>query len=53
MYDVCWIRSSTGLMPVGPIYDTMIAASVIDENRQRYFRCFQEIILMKRNISMI
>ena len=36
MYDVCWIRSSTGLMPVGPIYDTMIAASVIDENRQRY-----------------
>ena len=23
-------------MPVGPIYDTMIAASVIDENRQRY-----------------
>tara|TARA_Y100000385_G_scaffold282640_1_gene337420 strand:+ start:4249 stop:6246 length:1998 start_codon:yes stop_codon:yes gene_type:complete len=36
MYDVCWIRSATGLMPIGPIYDTMIAASVIDENRMRY-----------------
>ena len=36
MYDVCWIRASTGMMLKGPIYDTMIAASVIDENRMRY-----------------
>lgn len=36
MYDVCWIRSETGLMPQGPLLDTMIAASVIDENRMRY-----------------
>ena len=36
MYDVCWIRSATGMMVKGPIIDTMIAASVIDENRMRY-----------------
>jgi DNA polymerase I-like protein with 3'-5' exonuclease and polymerase domains len=36
MYDVCWIRSVTGLMPKGNLYDTMIAASVIDENRKSY-----------------
>ena len=36
MYDVCWIRAVTGMMLKGPIYDTMIAASIIDENRQRY-----------------
>ena len=36
MYDVCWIRAVTGMMLKGPIYDTMIAASVIDENRNRY-----------------
>jgi len=36
MYDVCWIRSATGMMLKGPIYDTMIAASIIDENRPRY-----------------
>ena len=36
MYDVCWIRSVTGEMPKGPLLDTMIAASVIDENRMRY-----------------
>ena len=36
MYDVCWIRQATGLMVQGPIVDTMIAASVIDENRMRY-----------------
>ena len=36
MYDVCWIRAATGEMLKGPIYDTMIAASIIDENRQRY-----------------
>jgi DNA polymerase I-like protein with 3'-5' exonuclease and polymerase domains len=36
MYDVCWIRAETGLMLKGPIYDTMVAASVIDENRMRY-----------------
>ncbi len=36
MYDVCWIRATTGLMLKGPIYDTMIAASVLDENRMKY-----------------
>ena len=36
MYDVCWIRAVTGMMLKGPIYDTMIAASIIDENRPRY-----------------
>jgi len=36
MYDVCWIRAVTGKMVKGPILDTMIAASVIDENRMSY-----------------
>jgi DNA polymerase I-like protein with 3'-5' exonuclease and polymerase domains len=36
MYDVCWIRAESGLMPKGPLYDTMVAASIIDENRKRY-----------------
>ena len=36
MYDVCWIRAESGLMPHGPLLDTMVAASVIDENRMRY-----------------
>ena len=36
MYDVCWIRAVTGKMIEGRIVDTMIAASVIDENRFRY-----------------
>ena len=35
MYDVCWIRSM-GLKINGLIVDTMIAASLIDENRFRY-----------------
>ena len=36
MYDVCWIRSSTGDMLKGELLDTMIAASVLDETRMRY-----------------
>ena len=36
MYDVCWIRQESGLMPHGPLLDTMVAASIIDENRLRY-----------------
>ena len=36
MYDVCWIRAVTGMMIKGRIVDTMIAASVIDENRFKY-----------------
>jgi len=36
MYDVCWIRSVTGKKMKGRIVDTMIAASVIDENRFKY-----------------
>ena len=36
MYDVCWIRAITGKKMKGRIVDTMIAASVIDENRFQY-----------------
>ena len=36
MYDVCWIRQESGHMVQGPIVDTMIAASIIDENRMKY-----------------
>ena len=36
MYDGCWIRKESGLMPQGPLLDTMVAASVIDENRMKY-----------------
>jgi DNA polymerase I-like protein with 3'-5' exonuclease and polymerase domains len=36
MYDVCWIRAITGKKMKGRIVDTMIAASVIDENRFKY-----------------
>ena len=35
MYDVCWIRSM-GLSINGLIVDTMIACSLIDENRFSY-----------------
>jgi len=35
MYDVCWIRS-LGLSINGRIVDTMIAASLVDENRFSY-----------------
>ena len=35
MYDVCWLRSA-GLEVKGKIVDTMIAASLIDENRMSY-----------------
>ena len=35
MYDVCWIRSM-GIEIKGDVVDTMIAASLINENRFRY-----------------
>ncbi len=35
MYDVCWLRR-LGIQINGMIVDTMIAASLIDENRYRY-----------------
>src|SRR5210317_830801 len=35
MYDVCWIRN-LGIKINGLILDTMIAASIIDENRYNY-----------------
>ena len=35
MYDVCWLRKE-GLSLKGKIVDTMIAASLIDENRLSY-----------------
>jgi len=35
MYDVCWIRSM-GIKINGNIYDTMIAASLVNENRFRF-----------------
>ena len=35
MYDVCWIRAM-GIKINGNIYDTMIAASLVNENRFRF-----------------
>ena len=35
MYDVCWLRAA-GIKIKGKIVDTMIAASLIDENRLSY-----------------
>ena len=35
MYDVCWIRSM-GIKINGRIFDTMIAASLVNENRFRF-----------------
>ena len=35
MYDVCWLRSN-GMHIEGKIVDTMIAASLINENRLSY-----------------
>ena len=35
MYDVCWIRK-LGIKINGLVVDTMIAASLIDENRFQY-----------------
>jgi DNA polymerase I-like protein with 3'-5' exonuclease and polymerase domains len=35
MYDVCWLRS-VGIHIKGRIVDTMIAASLVDENRMSY-----------------
>jgi len=35
MYDVCWIRAM-GFKVNGRIYDTMIAASLVNENRYRF-----------------
>ena len=36
IYDVCWIRAITGKPMQGRLVDTMIAASVINENRFKY-----------------
>ena len=36
IYDVCWLRATTGKMLKGKLLDTMVAASVIDENRFKY-----------------
>mgnify|MGYP003148644238 FL=1 len=35
MYDICWLRK-IGINVKGQIVDTMIAASLVDENRFRY-----------------
>ena len=35
MYDICWLRLA-GVIVKGKIVDTMIAASLIDENRLSY-----------------
>jgi DNA polymerase I-like protein with 3'-5' exonuclease and polymerase domains len=35
MYDVCWIRAM-GIKLNGNLYDTMIAASLVNENRYRF-----------------
>ena len=36
IYDVCWLQAVTGKKLKGRIVDTMVAASVIDENRFKY-----------------
>ena len=36
IYDVCWLRATTGKMLKGKLLDTMVAASIIDENRFKY-----------------
>ena len=36
IYDVCWLRATTGKMLKGRLLDTMVAASIIDENRFKY-----------------
>ena len=36
IYDVCWLRATTGRMLKGRLLDTMVAASIIDENRFKY-----------------
>src|SRR6056300_551980 len=36
IYDVCWLRATTGKRLQGRLVDTMIAASVIDETRFKY-----------------
>ena len=54
MYDVCWIRAVTGMKMKGKIVDTMIAASVIDENRFKYsLDALSKDYLMKRNTNTI
>ena len=35
MYDICWLRSY-GIKVNGHIVDTMVMASLVDENRMRY-----------------
>ena len=35
MYDICWLRT-IGITVQGKIVDTMIASSLVDENRLRY-----------------
>ena len=35
MYDVCWLRSY-GIKVNGHSRDTMVMASLVDENRMRY-----------------
>jgi len=53
MYDVCWIRQESGLMVQGPIADTMIAASIINENRMKYsLDAIAKIYLNEININM-
>jgi len=36
MYDVCWLKSLGNMVINGRIIDTMIAASLVNENRFRY-----------------
>ena len=35
MYDICWLRA-IGITVKGKVVDTMIASSLVDENRLRY-----------------
>ena len=53
IYDVCWMRAETGKMLKGRIVDTMVAASVINENRFKYsLDALSKNIYKTQNINM-
>ena len=51
--DRCWLRK-LGINIKGQIVDTMIAASLVDENRFRYdLMVYQETILVKVKMKVL
>ena len=49
MYDVCWIKK-LGIKINGLIVDTMIAASLVDENRFRYSAVIKRLYKSSRSL---